>query len=164
MGLSKNSSTYISTQTAALLAGKSVRTINNWLESGSISGKRVHAERGPGGLMWEIDLASMAAYIPMDMADACVQEITRAEAGDADGMNNVGTYFYAANACKIAAVWFEAAAKKGHADAMEWLSICHLNGIGVEKNHALGIQWLGKAAALGHSVAKAKLRALGFEL
>ncbi|MBU2834098.1 tetratricopeptide repeat protein [Acidithiobacillus ferriphilus] len=164
MDTSRDSSTYISTQTAALLAGKSVRTINNWLESGSINGKRVHAERGPGGLMWEIDLASMTAYIPMDMADACVQEIARAEAGDADGMNNVGTYFYAANACKIAAVWFEAAAKKGHADAMEWLSICHLNGIGVEKNHALGIQWLGKAAALGHSVAKAKLRALGFEL
>jgi hypothetical protein len=37
MDLSKNSSTYISTQTAALLAGKSVRTINNWLESGSIT-------------------------------------------------------------------------------------------------------------------------------
>ncbi|MBU2768232.1 sel1 repeat family protein [Acidithiobacillus ferrivorans] len=164
MDMSKNSSAYISTQTAALLAGKSVRTINNWLESGSISGKRVHAERGPGGLMWKIDLSSMAAYIPMEMADACVQKIMQAEEGDADGMNHVGTYFYAANACKIAADWFEAAAKKGHADAMEWLSICYLNGIGVEKNHALGIQWLGKAAALGHSVAKAKLRALGFEL
>ncbi|AEM47699.1 Sel1 domain protein repeat-containing protein [Acidithiobacillus ferrivorans SS3] len=164
MDMSNNSPAYISTQTAALLAGKSVRTINNWLESGSISGKRVHAERGPGGLMWKIDLSSMAAYIPMEMADACVQKIMQAEEGDADGMNHVGTYFYAANACKIAADWFEAAAKKGHADAMEWLSICYLNGIGVEKNHALGIQWLGKAAALGHSVAKAKLRALGFEL
>lgn len=164
MDVSRKPSSYISTQTAALLAGKSVRTINNWLESGSLSGKRVHAERGPGGLMWKIDLSSMAAYIPMDMTDACVREIMQAEAGDADSMNNVGTYFYAANARKIAAEWFEVAAKKGHADAMELLSMCYINGIGVGKDHALGIQWLGKAAALGHSVARVKLQSLGFEV
>ena len=79
-------------------------------------------------------------------------------------LTDAGTYFYKSKEYKIAVGWFEVAAKKGCADAMDLLSMCYINGIGVGKNHALGIQWLGKAAALGHSVAKVKLLALGFEV
>jgi TPR repeat protein len=163
MGMSGGSAVDVGTQTAAILTGRSVRTINNWLETGAITGSRVQSERGPGGLMWKIDLPSMAAYIPMELTADSMAEIGRADAGDVDGMNNVGTCFYQSKEFKIAVEWFAFAAKKGHADAMEWLSICYLNGIGVEKDHALGIQWLGKAASLGHGIAKVKLQALGFE-
>ena len=155
---------FVSTQTAALLTDKSVRTIHNWLESGVITGKDVPAAHIPGGLMRRIDLSSIAANVPTEMTDEFLECVRKADAGDADGTNNVGTYFYRSKEYKIAVTWFEAAAKKGHADAMELLSMCYINGIGVEKNHALGIQWIGKAAALGHSVAKAKLQALGFEV
>ena len=114
--------------------------------------------------MRRIDLSSIAANVPTEMTDEFLECVRQADAGDADGMNNVGTYFYRSKEYKIAVTWFEAAAKKGHADAMELLSMCYINGNGVEKNHAQGIQWIGKAAALGHSVAKAKLQALGFEV
>ena len=164
MDMPNHSPIFVSTQTAALLTGKSVRTIHNWLESGVIRGKDVQAAHIPGGLMRRIDLSSIAANVPTEMTDEFRECVRQVDAGDADGMNNVGTYFYRSKEYKIAVTWFEAAAKKGHADAMELFSMCYINGIGVEKNHALGIQWLGKAAALGHSVAKAKLQALGFEV
>ena len=164
MKMSMESTVNISTQTAAMLTGKSVRTINNWLENGTITGSRVQVDRGPGGLMWQIGLFGIAAHIPIDLTADSITEIARADAGDADGINNVGTCFYRSKEYRIAVGWFEAAAKKGHADAMELLSMCYVNGLGVEKNQVLGVQWLGKAAALGHSVAKAKLQALGFEV
>ena len=154
---------FVSTQTAALLTGRSVRTVHNWLESGVILGKNAQAAHIPGGLMRRIDLSSIAANVPTKMTDDFLECVRQADIGDADGMNNVGTYFYGSKEFKIAVGWFEAAAKKGHADAMEWLSICYINGTGIEKNHALGVQWLGKAADLGHRIAKAKLQALGFE-
>lgn len=164
MDTPRHSPIFVSTQTAALLTGKSVRTVHNWLESGVILGKDMQAAHIPGGLMRRIDLSSIAANVPTEMTDAFLECVRQADAGNADGRNNVGTCFYRSKEYKIAVGWFEAAAKNGHADAMELLSMCYINGIGVEKNHALGIQWLGKAAALGHSVAKAKLQALGFEV
>ncbi len=51
MKISMESTINISTQTAAMLTGKSVRTINNWLENGTITGSRVQVDRGPGGLL-----------------------------------------------------------------------------------------------------------------
>ncbi|MBU2857962.1 sel1 repeat family protein [Acidithiobacillus ferrooxidans] len=164
MGTSHHSPIFVSTQTAAQLTGKSVRTIHNWLESGGILGKEVKAAHIPGGLMRRIDLSSIGANVQTEMTDGFLECVRQADAGDADGMNNVATYFYRSKEYRIAVGWFEAAAKKGHADAMELLSMCYVNGLGVEKNQVLGVQWLGKAAALGHSVAKAKLQALGFEV
>ena len=155
---------FVSTQTSALLTGKSVRTIHNWLESGVVMGRAVPAAHIPGGQMWQIDLSSIIANVQTEMTDEFLECVRRADAGDAKEMNNVGTCFYKSVEYKIAVSWFEAAAKKGHPDAMELLSMCYINGIGVEKDHARGIQWLGKAAALGHSVAKVKLLALGFEI
>ena len=163
MDTPRHSPIFVSTQTAALLTGRSVRTVHNWLESGVILGKDVQAAHIPGGLMRRIDLSSIAANVPTEMTDEFLECVRQADIGDADGMNNVGTYFYGSKEYKIAVVWFDAAAKKGHADAMEWLSICYINGTGVEKNHALGVQWLGTAAALGHRIARAKLQALGFD-
>ena len=140
---------FVSTQAAALLTGKSVRTVHNWLESGVIMGKAVPATHIPGGQMWQIDLSSIAANVQTEMTDEFLECVRRADAGDAKEMNNVGTYFYKSKEYKIAVGWFEVAAKKGCADAMDLLSMCYINGIGVGKSHALGIQWLGAMIETG---------------
>ena len=82
---------FVSTQAAALLTGKSVRTIHNWLESGVIMGKAVPATHIPGGQMWQIDLSSIAANVQTEMTDEFLECVRRADAGDAKEMNNVGT-------------------------------------------------------------------------
>lgn len=64
----------------------------------------------------------------------------------------------------LAVAWFEAAAKKGEADAMDLLSWYYINGSGVEKNIPTGVQWLAKAAELGLPTALIKLQALGFDV
>ena len=43
MDMPRHSPIFVSTQTAALLTGKSVRTIHNWLESGVVMGRAVPA-------------------------------------------------------------------------------------------------------------------------
>lgn len=151
---------FISTQTAAMLTGKSVRTIHNWLESGAIDSKQVAAERIPGGMAQRINLLSMAAYIPFDLTDDFAECVVQADAGEANGALNVGTYFYKVGQHKIAVDWFESAAKKGNSDAMDLLSHCYIKGVGVDKNFAVGVQWLGKAAELGHMMAKVKINDL----
>jgi TPR repeat protein len=147
-----------------MLTGKSVRTVQRWISDGEIPSIPSGSEQtGTNVTKAMLDITSLASHIPIPLTDDTITAILRAESGEVEGMNSVGLYFYEAGQYKIAVVWFDAAAKKGHADAMEWLSICYINGTGVEKNHALGVQWLGKAAALGHLIAKVKLQALGFE-
>ncbi len=156
----------ICTYTAAMLTGKSVRTVQRWISDDELPSISSGSSEQTGANITKamLDITSLASQIPIPLTDDTITAILRAESGEAEGINSVGLYFYGAGQYKIAVGWFESAAKKGHADAMEWLSICYLNGIGVEKNHALGVQWLGKAAALGHVFAKTKLQALGFEI
>lgn len=63
-------------------------------------------------------------------------------------------------AYKIAAAWFELAAKRGHADAMNWLWDSYYHGYGVEPDFAIAIQWLGKAAKQGSMMAQATVEGL----
>ena len=122
MNTSNHAPLFISTQTAALLTGKTIRTIHNWLESGSIEGKTVHAAHLPGGQLVRVDISSMAEQIPTELTDEFLACVKNAEAGDAQETTNVATYFYRRSATqKIAVNWFELAAKRGNADAMEWL-------------------------------------------
>ena len=152
---------FISTQTAALLTSKTVRTIHNWLESGSIKGKSIHAGHLPGGQIVQIDMASMAMHIPTALTDEFLECVKKAEAGDAQETTNVGTYFYkSAGTQKIAVSWFELAAKRGNADAMEWLWDSYYHGYGVEPDFAVAIQWLGKAAKQGSMMAQAIVEGL----
>ncbi|MHB1266565.1 MAG: tetratricopeptide repeat protein [Acidithiobacillus ferriphilus] len=168
MDTQKATSILVNTQIAALLTGKTIRTINNWLESGVIKGSRVSMANLPAGVMWEINIDSLTPYIQLTLTDEIREYIIQADVkvhsntkvNEATAMVIVGTYFYKAQIYKIAADWFEAAAKKGNIDAMELLATCYLKGVGVEKDPAMGVQWLGKAASLGHSIARVKVREL----
>ena len=154
-------SALVGTQTAAMLTGKTIRTVNNWLESGIISGKQVPAERGPSGLLWKIDLSSLAPFIPVPVKEQ--EAILLADSGDADAQNDVALHFFTADQYGIAVPWFETAAAKGHADAMEWLATCHFKGLGVEKNQAMGLKWLGEAATREHAIARFKIDSMNLK-
>ena len=160
MTISDDSNLFICAQTAALLTGKTDRTIINWLESGTIKGKTVHAGHLPRGQIWKIDLFSMAEHIPTELTEEFMESVKNAEAGDAQETANVATYFYKPDTYKIALNWFELAAKRGNADAMNWLWDSYFHGYGVEPDFAVAIQWLGKAAKQGSMMAQATVEAL----
>jgi hypothetical protein len=155
-----NSSLLISTQTAALLTGKTIRTINNWLESGTIKGHTIPASHLPHGQIWQIDLASMAEHIPTELTDEFLESVKKAEAGDAQEASNVAAVLAKSGADKIAIAWFELSAKMGNADAMNWLWDIYYNGYGVDPDFAVAIQWLGKAAKHGSMFAQATVEGL----
>ncbi len=157
---SDDSSLLVCAQTAALLTGKTDRTIINWLESGAIKGKTVHAGHLPRGQMWKIDLSSMAEHIPAELTDEFIESVKNAETGDAQETTNVAIGFSMSGAHKIAATWFELAAKRGNADAMNWLWASYYHGYGVEPDFAVAIQWLGKAAKHGSMMAQATVESL----
>ena len=161
MAISDDLNLLICAQTAALLTGKTDRTIINWLESGTIKGKTVHAGHLPRGQIWKIDLSSMAEHIPTELTGEFIESVKNAEAGDAQETTNVATYFYRSPATqKIAVNWFELAAKRGNADAMNWLWDSYYHGYGVEPDFAVAIQWLGKAAKQGSMMAQATVEGL----
>lgn len=45
---------------------------------------------------------------------------------------------------------FQAAVKQDHEDAMNYLGICYLEGLGTEKNYEEAVFWFRKAARLGN--------------
>lgn len=155
----------ISTQTAALLTGKAMRTVQHWVADGGV--ENVAVERRRPGIERDrslVSLEDLSTRIPIALTPERIEAIMLANAGELDAMLQVGLEFFAGQEHKIAAEWFHIAAKKGQVDAMEWLSVCYLNGQGVAEDPAEGLQWLSKAASLGHPVAKVKLQALGFVL
>lgn len=155
---------FISTQTAALLTGKTIRTIHNWLEAAEIAGKNVPAGHIPGGAAKKIDLFSLSEHILLPLTDELVEWIKLADAGNAEALKMVGLSFHKVGDYPLAVAWFEAAAKKGEVDAMDLLSWHYINGSGVEKNIPTGVLWLAKAAEQGLPTALIKLQALGFDV
>lgn len=152
---------YVSTQTAAMLTGKSARTVQRWQDEKILHGVVMEGvRRGAGGVKLMLDLDDLAPHIPVPLDEEKKAMMVRADGGEAEAMNEVGLYFYGAEQYEIAIPWFEVAAGMGHADAMELLSTCHLKGLGVEKSMALGLKWLGEAAAHGHVIAKIKLESI----
>ena len=154
----------VSTQTASMLTGKNVRTLQRWQSEKGIQATQVDSgRRGVGTVKLMIDLSSLAPYIPVPLDDAKMKRIAVADTGDADAQNDVGLYFFMAEEYGIAFSWFEAAASKGHADAMDWLAACYLKAYGVSGSPALGLKWLGEAAAHGHAIAQFKIDSMNLK-
>ena len=61
---------------------------------------------------------------------------------------------------EAAASWFAKAAQQGQADAMHWLGTLLAEGNGIEQDDTLAAEWIGKAAAQDHPIAKAQMAAL----
>ena len=143
----------VGTKTAAMLTGKTIRTIINWVESGEIKGEATPVSHLPHGQIWKIDILSLAGHIPTDLTGAFIESVQKAEVGDAQETTNVATYFYKAGTYQIALDWLELAAKRGDADAMTWLWDSYYKGVGVEPSFAIAVKWLGTAAEHGSKIA-----------
>lgn len=141
-------------QTARLLIGKTMKTMQRWCDDGKIvsrivdlRGKRI------------VSLDSVLPYTCLSPEDKKL--IQQADAGDANAQNEVGILFLETHRSDIAFGWFQEAAKSRHPDAMHCLFHLYIHGsIGIEKNEALGIRWLAAAAAEGHVIATAQIRAM----
>ncbi len=152
----------VSTATASLLTGKTTRTLYRWIDEGSLPAVQEESEWRGGkiGGKLSIALSDLAPHLRIPCTPDLERELDRVERGLADGYNEVALMFFEVNAYEIGIQWLEMAAKKGHADAMDWLSTCYLEGLGTKVDHARALEWLGKAAAAGHPIARAKIAAL----
>jgi TPR repeat protein len=150
----------VSTPTAARLTGKNRRTIINWLETGTAKGNSHLSSHLPQGQSWQVDLFSIAEHIHLALTDAFLEDVKKSEAGDTLAMVHIALCFYNTDQQKIAADWFDVAAKAGNTEAMEWLWEMYYKGQGVEKNLPVAIQWLGKAAEQGSLLAQVAISVL----
>jgi len=155
---------FISTQTTGLLMGKTARTVQNWIEAGTIQGKTLDTTHLPGGRRWQINLFDIEHHICIPLNQELVDWIQQADTGDAAALKKVGIAFAAEHHNAMAVPWIEAAAKKGDVDAMDLLSWHYLHGAGVAQDHSIAMQWLAKAAERGLPTAKIKLQKLGFNV
>lgn len=56
--------------------------------------------------------------------------------------------------------WFTRAAHQTYPEAMHQLGRCYLAGRGLDANEVFGIEWISRAAALGHRTARPMARYL----
>jgi hypothetical protein len=151
---------YIRTPTAAMLIGKSIRTVHNWLESGIITGKKIPYPGIPAGFAQKINLLSMQSFIPFAMTNEITKSIYKVDKSNdcnSEEIVKIGLLFYGVKHYKIAVDWFSYSAKQGNHEAMFLLSECFFKGLGVEKSHATSLQWLGKSSEKGNMRATAKI-------
>jgi hypothetical protein len=142
----------ISVEAATTLMAVSRRTLWRRIEEGQL--RRLKDDTRGRAL---VDLQQVVALscIPLDESD--IKVVERADAGDAEGQNDLAMLFLSAGEHRSAVYWLDLATKQNHADAMQLLAECYFVGTGVEKDPHLGFMWLAKAAASGHRIAQKQL-------
>lgn len=144
----------ISLQAAITLTEWSERTLRRRLAEGSISCAAVAGNKNL------ISLESIGHAVCIPLSDDTVQLIMRADSGEAEAQTDLAMLFLAHDKPKSAVYWLEQAAKQNCLDAMHWLGLCHLSGVGLAQDDNLAVMWIAKAAAQGHAVAKTQMEAL----
>jgi len=144
---------------AALLIGRSERSLQRWMQSGDLVAQGLdHSGRVLLDLGAVLPLAGVVAPPPAEL----VEIILRADAGDLEALNDLGMMLLFDPVFRrqpaSAVTLFQAAAAKNYPDAMHWLFHCFFNGVGVAKDNVTAIQWLNQAATFGHQIAKAQLQ------
>jgi TPR repeat protein len=144
----------IALRTAGLLVGRSLKTLQRWCDDGKLP-SRVVDLRGKR----VTTVAGVLPFTALAPDDACL--VVWADAGDTNAQNELGVALLALGKYQLALGWFQAAARRGHADAMHWLSKYYFSGsMGVNEQRDIAMKWLAAAAAQGHAIAKAQMRAL----
>lgn len=146
---------HISLESAIALTGLSRRTWWRHIAEGQVN-RVADDARGRAMLAWADVLPRLSA--PLDAPEQAL--VLLADAGDASAQNDLGQIFFAQAQFKAAGYWWQQAAKKGHADAMQWLGHCYLTGQGVMPDEYLALMWIARAAAHGHVIAQAQMRGL----
>ena len=154
---------------ASLVLGRSERTVRRWCDDGTL--RVVGSDAGGRALVALDQVLDMmadgsaeegAAPAAADSAQRphWLRLILDADAGDADALTCLATELLHAGRAAGAVALLLDAAQLQQADAMHWLSHCHLHGLGVARDTDLALMWLHRAAAQGHAVARAQSRAL----
>ncbi len=101
-------------------------------------------------------LQSIISFLRITPDETFFSDVVAADSGSANAMLEIGLFFLERKLEPLAFSCIRSAAA-GDPDAMDWVSKCYVEGIGVPPNLALGLRWLGDAAAHGHPIALAKL-------
>ncbi len=141
---------YITLNTAAALTGLSKRTLWRRIADGQL-----HAQGGADqGEHARVQLDDVVALSRFRLEPEDHALIVDADAGKAEAQCDLALLFLIQNQPSEAAQWLTLAAKQNYPEGMHQLGRCHIVGNGVEANQALGIEWISRAAALGHSTAR----------
>lgn len=144
--------TSISLNTAISLTGLSKRTLWRRIADGQLRVDDVAC--GGGNEHTRVRLEDVLALSPLRLdADDCAL-IAGADAGSAEAQCDLGLTLLAQNHPTEAVAWFTRAANQAYPEAMHQLGRCYLAGRGLEANEGVGIEWISRAAALGHRTAR----------
>lgn len=145
----------ISLSAAAQLTDRSERTLWRWMETGQLL-------RIPDQLANKtmVSLSSVLPYLIVELNDDDMNIVTESDAGNAESQNDLGLLLLEKNRADKAIFWFEQSASREHPDAMHWLGRCYLGGDGVPLDENIGLMWIAKAAAHGHIISEAQIKAM----
>ena len=147
----------ISIDTAAAITATSKRTLWRRLSAGQLH-RQGTDERGRAMVALEDILPKICIKTPI--TTELVKLISQADQGNSDAQSTLGIVFLEHSKAEIATYWFQLAAQQQHADAMHLLSELYYQGKAVERCETSAMMWLAKAANLGHSIARAQMRAI----
>ena len=142
---------------ASVVLGRSERTVRRWCDDGTL---RLVGSDSAGRALVSLDQVLDMLEHAAAARERWARLVLDADAGDADALACLGTELLQQGRTAGAVSLLTEAAQQQHADAMHWLSHCHLHGLGVERDADLALMWLHRAAAQGHAVARAQSRAL----
>lgn len=148
---------YITLNTAVSITGLSKRTLWRRIADGQL---RVHGASSGGGEHTRVRLDDVVALSPLRLEADDRALIAQADAGSAEAQCDLALLLLARNLPAEAVRWLALAAKQNYPEAMHQLGRCYIAGRGVAANEALGVEWISRAAALGHSTARPLARYL----
>lgn len=140
----------ITLTTAASLTGLSKRTLWRRVTDGLLH-IQGDAEKGDHArvLLEEILPLSRLHLEPEDHA-----LLLDADAGQAEAQCDLALEFLMQEMPTEAVQWFKEAARQNYPEALHQLGRCYIVGNGAKPDEAQGIEWITRAAALGHQTAK----------
>lgn len=144
----------ISIDTAVMITDISRRTLWRRVKEGLLPKEQFDSR---GRTM--VAVTAIKEMLSLPITDEDLQLLAMADGGDAESQNEIGVMFLELDRAETAAHWFALAAKQEHVDAMHHLSRLYYLGYGVKQDEAQGQLWLAKAAAYGHKIAQAQLKA-----
>lgn len=152
---------------ASVVLGRSERTVRRWCDEGTLhlvgsdsAGRALVALEQVLDMLDALGAAAPCGGDAQLPRQQWMRLVLDADAGDADALAGLGTQLLHEGRVAGAVSLLQEAAQLQHADAMHWLSHCHLHGLGVERNADLALMWLHRAASQGHAVARAQSLAL----
>jgi hypothetical protein len=107
-----------------------------------------------------VPLACIREDIPTALESGDEEIFVRADRGDPEAQNDVAMIFMEEERYDLALPWLQKAADQVYSDAMHWLGRCYVSGHGVEKDEALGLNWIRRAADNGHVISQRQMESL----